>query len=96
MGIITNRDLRFQIDLKTEIGDIMTVNNLITAKKGTDLKEAEHILQRHKIEKLPVVDDQGHLLGLITFKDIQKVKNHPNACKDSFGRLMVGAAVGGN
>lgn len=94
IGIITNRDLRFQIDLKTEIGDIMTVNNLITAKKGTDLKEAEHILQRHKIEKLPVVDDQGHLLGLITFKDIQKVKNHPNACKDSFGRLMVGAAVG--
>ena len=94
IGIITNRDLRFQIDLETEIGDIMTVNNLITAKKGTDLKEAEHILQRHKIEKLPVVDDQGHLLGLITFKDIQKVKNHPNACKDSFGRLMVGAAVG--
>ncbi len=94
IGIITNRDLRFQRDLQTAIGDVMTKENLITAAKGTDLKEAEQILQEYKIEKLPVVDAQNKLLGLITFKDIQKVKNHPNACKDEFGRLMVGAAVG--
>lgn len=94
VGIITNRDLRFQVDLKTEIGKIMTTENLITAAAGTDLKEAEAILQNHKIEKLPVVDANRKLLGLITFKDIQKVKSHPNACKDSYGRLMVGAAVG--
>ncbi|MEY2923561.1 MAG: dehydrogenase [Bacteroidota bacterium] len=93
-GIITNRDLRFQVDLKTEIGNIMTTENLITAAAGTDLKEAEAILQNHKIEKLPVVDENKKLLGLITFKDIQKVKSHPNACKDKYGRLMVGAAVG--
>ncbi len=94
VGIITNRDLRFQVDMETNIGDIMTSENLITAGVGTDLKEAEAILQKHKIEKLPVVDDNNSLLGLITFKDIQKVTNHPNACKDKFGRLMVGAAVG--
>jgi len=94
IGIITNRDLRFQVDLSTEIGSIMTTKDLVTASKGTDLKEAEQTLQKFKIEKLPVVDNQQHLLGLITFKDIQKVKNHPNACKDEFGRLMVGAAVG--
>ncbi|MGB0849638.1 MAG: IMP dehydrogenase [Bacteroidia bacterium] len=94
IGIITNRDLRFQRDLNTKIGEVMTSNGLVTAEKGTDLKEAEQILQEHKIEKLPVVDDNNKLLGLITFKDIQKVKNHPQACKDSFGRLMVGAAVG--
>lgn len=94
VGIITNRDLRFQRDLQTAIETVMTKGNLITAVKGTDLKEAEQILQEHKIEKLPVVDSDQVLLGLITFKDIQKVKNHPNACKDQFGRLMVGAAVG--
>ena len=94
IGIITNRDLRFQVDLSTKIEEIMTTEGLITAVKGTDLKEAEHTLQRYKIEKLPVVDADNKLLGLITFKDIQKVKNHPNACKDEFGRLMVGAAVG--
>lgn len=94
IGIITNRDLRFQRDLKTSIAEVMTVEGLVTAVEGTDLKEAEQILQKHKIEKLPVVDDNNKLLGLITFKDIQKVKNHPQACKDSFGRLMVGAAVG--
>ena len=94
IGIITNRDLRFQVDLNTKIGEIMTTEGLITAEKGTDLKEAELILQKHKIEKLPVVDADNVLLGLITFKDIQKVKNHPQACKDSFGRLLVGAAVG--
>jgi IMP dehydrogenase len=94
IGIITNRDLRFQRDLQTSIDDVMTKENLITAPKGTDLKEAEQILQEYKIEKLPVVDKDSKLLGLITFKDIQKVKNHPQACKDQFGRLMVGAAVG--
>jgi IMP dehydrogenase len=94
IGIITNRDLRFQRDLNTLIGDVMTTGGLITAVSGTDLKEAEQILQQYKIEKLPVVDSDQKLLGLITFKDIQKVKNHPQACKDSFGRLMVGAAVG--
>ena len=94
IGIITNRDLRFQRDLSTPIGEVMTVDGLITAAVGTDLKEAELILQKHKIEKLPVVDKNKKLLGLITFKDIQKVKNHPQACKDSFGRLLVGAAVG--
>ena len=94
VGIITNRDLRFQRDLNTSIGDVMTKKGLITAKYGTDLKEAEQILQQYKIEKLPVVDTSQKLLGLITFKDIQKVKNHPQACKDGFGRLMVGAAVG--
>ena len=94
VGIITNRDLRFQRDLQTAIGDVMTKENLVTAAKGTDLKEAEKILQEYKIEKLPVVDNENKLLGLITFKDIQKVKNHPQACKDQFGRLMVGGAVG--
>jgi IMP dehydrogenase len=94
IGIITNRDLRFQRDLQTDIGEVMTKENLITAAKGTDLKEAEQILQEYKIEKLPVVDKDNKLLGLITFKDIQKVKNHPQACKDQFGRLMVGGAVG--
>ena len=94
IGIITNRDLRFQRDLNTLIGDVMTTEGLITAVSGTDLKEAEQILQQYKIEKLPVVDSDQKLLGLITFKDIQKVKNHPQACKDSFGRLVVGAAVG--
>lgn len=94
IGIITNRDLRFQVDFKTQIGNIMTQENLITAPAGTSLIEAEAILQNHKIEKLPVVDSENILLGLITFKDIQKVKNHPNACKDKYGRLMVGAAVG--
>ena len=94
VGIITNRDLRFQIDLSTPIDEVMTKQPLVTAAHGTDLKEAEQILQKHKIEKLPVVDAENILLGLITFKDIQKVKNHPKACKDTFGRLMVGAAVG--
>ncbi len=94
VGIITNRDLRFQVDLSTPIEEVMTKQPLVTAAHGTDLKEAEQILQKHKIEKLPVVDAENILLGLITFKDIQKVKNHPKACKDTFGRLMVGAAVG--
>ncbi|RWU08231.1 IMP dehydrogenase [Pedobacter chitinilyticus] len=94
VGIITNRDLRFQKDMSKPIAQVMTKENLITAPEGTNLKEAEEILQNHKIEKLPVVDEQGFLSGLITFKDIQKVKNYPVACKDEKGRLRVGAAVG--
>ncbi|MFY0643903.1 MAG: IMP dehydrogenase [Bacteroidia bacterium] len=94
VGIITNRDLRFQSNLGTPISDVMTTDNLITTDEDTDLTKAEAILQEYKIEKLPVVDSNNKLLGLITYKDIQKVSYHPNACKDREGRLMVGAAVG--
>ncbi|MBI5403760.1 MAG: IMP dehydrogenase [Ignavibacteriae bacterium] len=94
IGILTNRDLRFDPDENILIKDIMTKENLITAPVGTDLTMAEKILQKHRIEKLPVVDKKGNLKGLITFKDIQKRKSFPNACKDKFGRLRVGAAVG--
>ncbi|MFT5143073.1 MAG: IMP dehydrogenase [Rhodothermales bacterium] len=94
VGIVTNRDLRFQADSTARLEDIMTRAPLITAPKGTTLKEAEAILQEYKIEKLPVVDDKGLLKGLITFKDIQKKKQFPDACKDERGRLRVGAAVG--
>ncbi|MEN9370306.1 MAG: dehydrogenase [Bacteroidota bacterium] len=94
LGILTNRDIRFQKDLKLKVKTVMTTANLITAPQGTDLKKAELILQKHKIEKLPVVDKKGKLTGLITYKDIQKFKNFPNACKDEQGRLRVGAAVG--
>ncbi len=93
-GIITNRDLRFQKDMGIPVRDVMTKENLITAPLGTDLTQAEAILQNYKIEKLPVVDADGRLTGLITFKDIQKFKNYPAACKDEHGRLRVGAAVG--
>jgi IMP dehydrogenase len=93
-GIITNRDLRFQKDLTVPVSEVMTKTNLITAPEGTDLAEAANILQANKIEKLPVVSAYGTLVGLITYKDIQKVKNFPNACKDEYGRLRVGAAVG--
>jgi IMP dehydrogenase len=93
-GILTNRDLRFEKDATRPVAEVMTKENLITAPKGTNLTQAEAILQNHKIEKLPVVDEQGVLIGLITFKDIQKFKNFPNACKDEHGRLRVGAAVG--
>ena len=93
-GILTNRDLRFIKDPNREIKDIMTVNNLITAKAGITLEQAEEILQEYKIEKLPIVDDENHLMGLITYKDILKRRDKPNACKDEFGRLRVGAAVG--
>lgn len=93
-GIVTNRDLRFQLDGAEMLRDIMTKVPLITAPKGTTLEEAEALLQANKIEKLPVVDDAGHLSGLITFKDIQKKKQFPLACKDQHGRLRVGAAVG--
>jgi IMP dehydrogenase len=93
-GIITNRDLRFQKEMTLSVKDVMTTKNLITAPQGTTLFQAEAILQGHKIEKLPVVDKDGFLCGLITFKDIQKIKNFPSACKDEYGRLRVGAAVG--
>jgi IMP dehydrogenase len=94
LGILTNRDIRFQRDLRLTVNTVMTSTNLVTAPEGTDLKKAEQILQKHKIEKLPIVDKKGKLTGLITFKDIQKFKNFPNACKDEQGRLRVGAAVG--
>ena len=94
VGIITNRDLRFDPNRKTKISELMTKENLITANESTDLKKAEKILQKYKIEKLPVVNKDGKLVGLITFKDIQKKKSHPLACKDERGRLRVGAAVG--
>ncbi len=93
-GIITNRDLRFQKEMNISVADIMTKENLVIAPVGTTLVQAEEILQNYKIEKLPVVDNNGRLSGLITFKDIQKFKNFPNACKDEHGRLRVGAAVG--
>ncbi len=93
-GIVTNRDLRFVTDQDRLLGTVMTRHPLITAPIGTDLAEAERLLQNHKVEKLPIVDARGVLVGLITFKDIEKKKNFPNACKDSLGRLRVGAAVG--
>ncbi|HWZ04405.1 MAG TPA: IMP dehydrogenase [Mucilaginibacter sp.] len=93
-GILTNRDLRFQKDMNRPVQEVMTKTNLITAPEGTTLLQAEEILQNYKIEKLPVVDKDGILRGLITFKDIQKFKNFPSACKDEYGRLRVGAAVG--
>lgn len=94
IGIITNRDLRFQKVMSRPIVEIMTKENLITADAEVDLSEAEGILQEHKIEKLPIVDKQGKLTGLITYKDILKNRDRPNACKDAYGRLRVGAAVG--
>ena len=94
VGILTNRDLRFESDHSRLVRDLMTKRTLVTAPQGTTLLEAKHILQRRKIEKLPVVDDEFHLVGLITYKDIMKGVNFPNACKDSLGRLVVGAAVG--
>ncbi len=94
IGIITNRDLRFEKDLSKPISSVMTRENLITSGEDTDLIKAKDILQEFKIEKLPVVSSDGTLVGLITFKDIEKVRNHPNSAKDAFGRLLVGAAVG--
>ncbi len=94
IGILTNRDLRFEPDETQLVSDIMTKENLVTAPLGTDLEKAEVILQKYKIEKLPVVDKHGKLKGLITFKDIQKRKKFPDSCKDKYGRLRVGAAVG--
>src|SRR6056297_383239 len=94
VGIVTNRDLRFEHYVDKKLGEIMTSENLVTAKQGTTLDEAEQILQEYKVEKLPIVDSNNILVGLITFKDIEKKMNFPNACKDDMGRLRVGAAVG--
>ena len=94
VGILTNRDLRFISDFSLKISDVMTVENLVTAPVGTTLKQAEKILQKYKIEKLPLVDANGVLKGLITIKDIEKVIEFPNSAKDKQGRLLVGAAVG--
>ncbi|MFK3961892.1 IMP dehydrogenase [Guptibacillus hwajinpoensis] len=94
VGILTNRDLRFIEDYSIQIKDVMTKENLVTAPVGTTLKEAERVLQKHRIEKLPLVDDDGTLKGLITIKDIEKVIQFPQSAKDSRGRLLVGAAVG--
>ena len=94
VGILTNRDLRFEPNRRLKVSALMTKENLITAPLGTTLEKAEKILQRYKIEKLPVVDKNGKLKGLITFKDIMKKKKHPLACKDEHGRLRVGAAIG--
>lgn len=94
IGILTNRDLRFEPNIKQKVRDVMTKENLITAPQGTTLEKAEKILQKYRIEKLPVVDRNGILRGLITFKDIAKKKKFPNASKDDIGRLRVGAAVG--
>lgn len=94
VGIVTNRDLRFEKTMTRPIIEVMTRENLVKATNGTDLGQAEAILQKHKIEKLPVVDENDKLVGLITYKDILKLSEFPNACKDKFGRLRVAAAVG--
>ncbi|MFZ5352497.1 MAG: IMP dehydrogenase [Bacillota bacterium] len=94
VGILTNRDLRFETDMRRKIGEVMTKDRLITAPVGTDITEAEEILKKHKIEKLPLVDDKGYLKGLITIKDIEKAIQYPNSAKDSSSRLLAGAAVG--
>ncbi len=94
VGIITNRDLRFETDMTKKISEAMTKDNLVTAPEGTGLKEAELILKKHKIEKLPIVDRENNLKGLITIKDIEKAIQYPNSAKDERGRLLVAAAVG--
>ncbi len=94
IGIITNRDMRFITDMSQKVKEVMTPAPLVTAKKGTTLEEAAKVLQQHKIEKLPIVDDNDILMGLITIKDIEKKEQHPHANKDEFGRLRVAAAIG--
>jgi IMP dehydrogenase len=94
VGILTNRDLRFETDKKKKVSEVMTTENLVTAPEGTDLIKAEKILQNYKIEKLPVVSKSGQLIGLITYRDILQLQSCPNAVKDEFGRLRVGAALG--
>jgi IMP dehydrogenase len=94
IGILTNRDLRFETDHNRKIGDVMSKDHLITAPVGTTLEASKDILRQHKIEKLPLVDEQGHLRGLITIKDIEKSEQFPDAAKDAEGRLLVGAAIG--
>ena len=94
VGIVTNRDLRFIKEVKKPVIEVMTSDGLITAEEGIDLKQAEQILQEYKIEKLPVIDKDHRLVGLITYRDIIKLKEHPNSCKDKYGRLRVAAALG--
>jgi IMP dehydrogenase len=94
LGILTNRDLRFIPDINVPVSQVMTKDNLITASEGIDIEQAKNLLHKHRIEKLPIVDAQGNLKGMITFKDINKKLQYPNACKDARGRLRVGAAVG--
>jgi IMP dehydrogenase len=94
VGIITNRDLRFETDMTKKISDVMTSENLVTAAEGTNLTQAQEILKKYKIEKLPIVDNKGNLKGLITIKDIEKAIKYPNSAKDTGGRLLAGAAIG--
>src|SRR5215510_14521366 len=94
VGILTNRDLRFEEDMKRKVSEVMTKENLFTAPEGTDLKKAEQLFKKTKVEKLPIVNKQGKLTGLFTYSDILKLKSHPNAVKDGYGRLIVGAGVG--
>ncbi|MDE6118362.1 MAG: IMP dehydrogenase, partial [Muribaculaceae bacterium] len=94
VGIVTNRDLRFERNLNRPVDEVMTSENLVTTSQTTDLEEAAQILQCHKIEKLPVIDNDGRLVGLVTYKDITKAKDKPMACKDNLGRLRVAAGVG--
>lgn len=94
VGILTNRDLRFETDRKRKVSEVMTKDNLVTAPEGTDLRKAEKILRQYKFEKLPVVNKQGKLIGLITYRDILQLSAFPNAVKDNIGRLLVGAALG--
>ncbi len=94
VGIVTNRDLRFETDMNRKIDEVMTSDHLVTTTQSTNLDEAAKILQTYKIEKLPVVDREGKLIGLVTYKDITKAKDKPNACKDALGRLLVAAGIG--
>jgi len=94
VGIVTNRDLRFETDLEKKISDVMTKDNLVTVSEGISLEDSKKLLHLHRIEKLLVVDKTGRLTGMITIKDIEKIKKYPNACKDKMGRLRVGAAIG--
>ena len=94
VGILTNRDLRFEEDMKRKVSEVMTKENLYTAPEGTDLRKAEQLFKKTKVEKLPIVNRQGKLVGLFTYSDILKLKSHPHAVKDGFGRLLVGAGVG--
>ena len=94
VGIITNRDIRFETNYNQKIKDVMTKDNLITCAEGTTLEQAKEIMRKHRIEKLPIVDEEGNLKGLITIKDIEKTIQYPNSAKDSSGRLLAGAAVG--
>ncbi|MDU5019244.1 MAG: IMP dehydrogenase, partial [Clostridiales bacterium] len=94
IGIITNRDIKFEDDFTKKVDQVMTSENLVTAREGINLVEAQQILKKHKIEKLPIVDEEGHLKGLITIKDIEKKIQYPNSAKDAQGRLLCGAALG--